>query len=1123
MKITTLLLTIGLFQVSASVKSQGNAVSISEKGISLEELFWKIQEESNFVFVFNEEHVNEYTNLDINLNGDLDKVLTQILSDKNLTYEKKHEVYVIKKAPIRVAEQQDGKRINVQGVVTDSEGVTLPMATVLVKGTTKGISTDAEGRYYLHSVPSNAVLVCSFVGYEIQEIPINGKTTINWKLKFQSNSLDDVTVVAFGTQKRESVVSSITTVSPMELKIPESDLTNALAGRVAGLIAYQRSGEPGEDNTEFFIRGVTTFGTGKADPLILIDGVEVTRYDLSRISADDIQSFSILKDASATSLYGARGANGVIYVKSKVGTEGKTRFSARFENSFSMSTKDVELADPITYMRLYNEAITTRNPLDEPKFSSEKISKTEKGLDPRQYPNVDWQDMLFKKFTQNQRYNLSASGGGKRAKFYVSGAYSKDNGILNVAKENNFNSNIEINRYLLRSNVNINVTKTTELVVRLNGTFEDYSGPLEGGSDTYKKVMRTSATLFHPFYQADKDNEFTDHILFGNHEAGAGYLNPYADMVKGYKEKDKSVLLAQVEINQDLSAITPGLRLHGKVQTSRTSDFGTTRQYNPFFYQYKPIETMDGPSFYLDELNEESGTDYLSYTELGKSVSSVNYQELVLRYNRTFNEKHDISSRFVGTRRETKTGNAGSLQLSLPGRNMGLAGSLAYGYDSKYFIEANFGYNGSERFHKSERFGFFPSIALGWVISNEEFMQPISHIISKMKFFGSYGLVGNDQIGRTQDRFFYLSEVNMNNGGQGYAFGTDLQYRKSGVSQSRYANKNITWEIGKKLNVGVDMKLIKDVHIVAEYFLNKRTNILQTRAYIPRTMGLQSTPQANVGSARSEGVDIGIDYNKSWNKDVWTTVRGNFTYSTSEFTTFEEPSYEDSPWRLHEGQKINQEWGLVAERLFIDDNEVQSSPRQDFGTYSGGDIKYKDINKDGVINNYDKVPIGLPKTPEIIYGFGVSQGYKSIDLSFFFQGSARSSFWIDANATAPFIGGAAPNQLLKAYADNHWSEDNRNLHALWPRLSAGNVGNNSQQSTYFMRSGAFLRLKSLQIGYTLPKNISNKLKLGKARFYLSGANLLTISSFKLWDPEMAGNGLAYPVQKVYNIGVNINF
>lgn len=1013
--------------------------------------------------------------------------------------------------------QQNDDSFTLRGTVTDEEGDPLPGVSIILVGTTRGVATDLDGTYMI-TVSYGDKLLVSFLGMDDQIITVDDDKELNIIMKEKGRELEELTVVAFAKQKKESVLSSISTIAPSELQIPSSNLTTSFAGRLAGVISYQRTGEPGEDNASFFIRGITTFGAGKKDPLILIDGVELTTNDLARLNTDDIESFSILKDASATALYGARGANGVIMVKTKEGVEGKVKLSIRIENAFSAPVSNVSLVkDPQLFMNMHNEAVRTRDPLGPLIYSNEKIANTGTG-NPYVYPFNDWQKMLFKDYTSNQRINLNVSGGGKVARYYVAASVNKDNGILKVDKRNNFNNNIDLKKYLLRGNMNINITPSTEMIFRFHGTFDDYNGPISGGTAVYNSVMRSNPVLFPIYFEPDDANMYTQHILFGNYGDG-NYNNPYAHLVKGYKEYNKTLVLAQVELNQDLDFILNGLSMRGMFNTTRYSHFDVTRFYNPFYYSVAYYDKTSD-KYFLTPLNEASGTEYLGYSEGQKDVYSTTYFEGALQYDTSIQELHNLNALLVLTSYEKRVGNSGSLQLSLPYRNLGLAGRLTYNYDTRYLLELNFGYNGSERFDQKHRFGFFPSIAAGYLISNEAFFEPFKNIISMLKLKATYGLVGNDEIGSSSDRFFYLSEVNMNNAGRGYAFGNERQYSKNGVSISRYADPQITWEKSYKQNYGIEFSLFDKVEIQVDHFREHRVNILQKRSYIPATMGLQATPQANIGEALGQGYEISLKYSQIFNNDFWATAMGNFTYATSEFSVYEEPSYENAPWLRSEGQKIGQPLGLIAERLFIDEYDVANSPIQEFGEYSGGDIKYKDINKDGIINSYDRVPIGFPTTPEIIFGFGASLGYKNFDSSFFFQGSGRSSFFISPTAITPFVNNQS---LLQMIADNYWSEDNRNTHAFWPRLSNYTITNNNQQSTHWMRNGSFMRLKTVELGYSIPKKWIDRIFLQKARLYLSGSNLFVLSSFKDWDVEMAGNGLGYPLQRVVNIGLNINF
>jgi len=1017
----------------------------------------------------------------------------------------------------------------IKGKVEDEEGNPLEGASVTLKGTQVGTQTDSKGEFSFPSIEPGSVLVISYTGYLNKEIEVKEEDDIQVILEVDPASLEEVVVVAFGQQKKTDMVGAVTTVKPDDLRVPSSNLTTALAGQASGVIAYQRSGEPGQDNADFFIRGVTSFGTGKVDPLIPIDGVELGVTELARLRPDDIESFSIMKDATSTALYGARGANGVIFVTTKQGLEGKAQISLRAESSLSQPTTDVELADPVTFMNLYNEALISRNPFEAPEYTQEKIDATEEGTHPVMFPATDWKETLFKDQTLNHRYNLNVRGGGKVARYYVAGSYAQDNGVLRVNGINNFNNNIDLKSYTLRANVNIDLTKSTELIVRLNGNFDDYTGPIEGGTALYKKVIRTNPVDFVPFYPKDEAHQHVQHIMFGG-LVERSFLNPYADMVSGYKDYTRSLMMAQMEIKQDLSFLTEGLRFRSMFNTNRISRFDIERAYNPFYYDFESFDRRTG-EYSIYAFNETSGTEFLDFTmnQDLRQQSSVFYLESALDYNRTFADKHSLSGLLVYIMRSDINAKANSLELSLPSRNLGLSGRTTYAYDSRYFLEFNFGYNGSERFHKDFRWGFFPSVGVAWSVSNEKFWEPLKDKVNNFRMRATYGLVGNDAIGSASDRFFYLSKVNMNSAARGFKFGNESQRNISGINVDRYANPLVTWETSYKTNLALELGFFNKVNVQADFFSEVRKSILMNRADIPSTMGLTADVRANVGEAAGRGMDISLDYSHSFSNQMWVQARGNFTYATNEYRIYEEPEYEKEWWKSRVGYGLNQPRGYIAERLFVDDEEGANSPAQDFGaTNIAGDIKYKDVNGDGVITELDQVPIGFPTVPEIIYGGGFSFGWKQLDVSAFFQGAAHSSFWMGGtvdNVTGPvnvqpFVGG---KQILKAFADSHYSLENPDIYARWPRLSIEDQSNNMQPSTWWLHNGEFLRLKQAEIGYSLSPQLAERLYMSSLRLYISGTNLWTLSGFKLWDVEMGGNGLGYPVQKVFNLGVNLTF
>ena len=1106
-------------------------LSLKMEGVRLSRVFDAIRQQTSYDFFYSDDQVDAGTIVSVNVeNATLDEALRAFMPPQ---YEYKIEgryIMINVKTPPpskplnpsspTTKPASGGKSRSVKGSVIDSQGLPIIGAVVMIDGTQKGFMTDQDGNYSIENVPDDASLRFSCLGYSDLVKPVNGSRVLNAILFEDSQTLEEAVAVAFGKQRKESVIGAVSSIKPDQLKAPASNLTTALAGNIAGIISFQRTGEPGADDASFFVRGVTTFGNNK-NPLILIDNIELTSTDLARLSPDDIESFSVMKDATATALYGARGANGVILVKTKEGRKGKSKVNIRYETSVSQPTQEVELVnDPVIYMTLHNEAIQTRDPLAPALYSQEKIAKTDKKHPSYKYPYTNWRELMLKDYALNHRLNLNVSGGGSVARYYVAASLKKDSGILNVEGDNNYNNNIDLTTYTLRSNVNVDITKTTELVIRLSGTFDEYTGPTNGGSATYSQIMSANPVLFPAKYDSEL-LPYATHVLYGNYAAG-DYLNPYAEMTKGYKEYGRANMGAQFELTRNFDFITKGLSARMLLNTNRISYYEMSRYCTPYYYSYVGFNTLKGEE-QIECLNPDIGTDYLNYSEGIKTVTAKTYFEGGINYNRDFS-RHGVSGMLVYQLTNNHQPNASTLQASLPYRNIGLSGRFTYNYDKRYFTEFNFGYNGSERFSKEKRFGFFPAGGLAWVVSNESFFRNIKPIVSNLKLRLSYGLVGNDDIG--SNRFLYLSQVNMNSSAYGYAFGLlENGYSRNGIAISRYENPDVGWEVARKTNIALELGIKDELSLTTELYHEYRDNILQPRSAIPASMGLASIPEANVGAAEGRGVDVELNYNKTFVNRSWLQVRANFTYAKSKYLKYEEDSFPNAPWKSHIGYSVNQAWGYIAESLFVDENEVLNSPAQ-FGNYMAGDIKYVDVCRDGVIDELDMVPIGYPTVPEIIYGFGFSYGFKGFDLSVFFQGLGNESFWISYNNVSPFFDTSSRignNQLAKFIADSHWSENNRDAYAVWPRLAPTMVENNNKRNTWFMRDGSFLRLKQLECGYTFPAKMTRIIGIENMRLYFSGSNLFCFSKFKLWDPEMGSDGLGYPIQRVINVGLNINF
>jgi TonB-linked SusC/RagA family outer membrane protein len=1019
----------------------------------------------------------------------------------------------------------------ITGSIFDETGEPVAGATITVKDVTGGVITDAYGKFSINAKPAD-VLEINFIGYQTHTVPVGEQRNFEIRLQPKTNELDEVTIVAFGKQKKESVVSSIATVNAKDLHVASSNLTASFAGKIPGLISFQTTGEPGADNAQFFVRGVTTFGY-KSDPLILIDGFEASTDDLARLQPDDIEAFSILKDAAATVLYGARGANGIISITTKTGQEGnKVKVSARFDVNIATPTSMLELLDGVSYMRLFNDARLSRHndqmlqfegdpSLITPMtawYSEEKIQATMRGDNPMIYPNIDWYDMLMKEQTVNSKANINLSGGGSLATFYVAVGYDNDTGLLKVDNQdnlNNFNSNIDIKRYSIRSNVVFKLGKTTTLDTRISGRFQKYNGPWRSATDIFNYVMDINPVEFPAIWTPDEKHLNVRHTLFGMADPQGGLVNPFAEMVRGYKQRDENAISAQATIRQDLDMLLKNLKFEFKASVSTNSISEQNRVYSPVYYALESVDELTG-AYTLFNINPDA-TGRLGDVEGNRDGETHYYFEGRFNWNESFGP-HNVGFMTVGVAEEKNltNGKNGTIYETLPERNLGNSSRFTYDYDSRYFLEASYGYNGSEKFDKSHRFGFFPAFGLGWMISNEPYysdrMKDIFQLL-KLKF--TYGKVGNDAIAERSGRFFFLSDIR--NGGGAYRWGSDFLNMHDGYSVTRYNNPNIQWEVSSIGNLGVELGLLDGMTLQVDLFKNTRDKIYWPRNNIPQTMGFETSISGNVGKVESQGLDGSLDYQHSFNPKTWLTARANMSYSKNKIVQTDEPAY-DEPYLYTVGRPVNQAWGYVAERLFVDQAEIDNSPSQTaFGEYMRGDIKYTDVNGDGVINSNDRIPIGYPTVPQIQYGFGASAGFDKVDFSFFFQGNEQVSFFIEPAKIAPLVDRRNAPAII---ARDSWSETNPDIHAFWPRLATYQISNNLQNSTWWLREGGFLRLKTVELGYSL--DFLRKFGSG-GRIYLNGENLFYFSSFKLWDPEMGGNGLSYPINRRFNIGVQLIF
>lgn len=993
----------------------------------------------------------------------------------------------------------------------DNKGEPLIGATVQQKGSSLGTITDTEGKFSFNVEKDKGVLVVSYIGFKVQEIPFDSSTN-HLKVIMQENDavLDEVVVVGAGTQKKVSVTGAIVSVKGSSLKIPSTSLSHAFAGRIAGVVAKQTSGQPGS-GSEFYIRGIGTFG-GRATPLILLDEVEISAGDLNYVPAENIESFSILKDASATAIYGSRGANGVMIVTTKTGEyNSKARINITVENSFNTLDKFPEFVDGARYMEIYNQASVSRG--GKPRYSAEDIERTASGFNPLLYPDIDWREVIFKDMAMRQRANINVSGGGSKAKYYMSLEATHEDGLLNTKKVYSWNNNINVMNYTFQNNITYKLTPSTTIKLNMNAQIRQTRGPNVNTVNLFNNILTTAPILFPVTYPQQQGVE---HIMFGNaYISGTNlYTNPYAQMLTSFQENNSNTLNMVLKIDQDLDFIAKGLKFNGWINFKNWSQSVFARSINPHFYGMKAdsFDPDDPSTDYELELLNTNGTDYISQGDVVKSTDQTFELQGALNYSTQLGE-HALTAMLLYRQREYRGNGA-----ALPNRNQGVSGRITWDYGHKYLAEFNFGYNGTERLSRKDRFGFFPAISLGWVVSGEKFFEPLTDYIDHFKLRGSYGLVGSDELASPGgSHYLYIDKIQDNNINYlQYKFGEAGTSTLGGPMLTYYAMPGLGWEKVKKLDIGFDLTLFKDWKLTFDYFKDRRYDIFMNRDAWPQSLGYHiAKPWANIGKMNNESVEFSLNYSKAISKKLNISLIANFTYNVNKIVYQDEPNY-PSVWQMAIGKPYQYTKGYIAEGLFQSQEEIDNSPQQNLGsTPRVGDIKYRDINGDGIISDTDMCMISkFNTTPRIQYGFGATINYKKFDFGIFFNGSGMRT--IMTNGMDPFLqsAGSGNRNVVKYIADNYFTEEKQNFDATYPRLGllTTDIANNRVPSTYWMRNGSFMRLKNLEVGYRIPYG----------RIYISGANLLTFSPFDLWDPELAGWN-SYPLQRTVNIGVQLNF
>jgi TonB-linked SusC/RagA family outer membrane protein len=994
--------------------------------------------------------------------------------------------------------------LQVTGIVKDEANEPLIGVNIIIKDNPGlGAITDMNGRFKIKAKGYD-VLCFSYIGYDKQEIPIKDRQVINIKMEpSQSSVLDEVTVTGTGIQKKATVTGAITTVDVNTLRHSGGSnisINNTLAGNVPGIIAIQYSGEPGQDTSEFWIRGISTFGASQK-ALILVDGFE---REMSELNIEDIESFSVLKDASATAIYGSKGANGVVLITTRQGHSGKVKIEAKVETTYNTRTRTPEYVDAYSYAQMMNEALITRN--REPKYTPKELEIIRMGLDQDLYPNVDWQDVLLKDGAWTETAKLNISGGGTTARYYLSGSFMNNEGMYKTddTLKNQYNTNSSLKRWNYRMNVDFDVTKTTMVTVGVSGWLSTQNDPGLGSDALWKSVMGQTPINMP--------------VIFSNGRIPAAgtseRTNPWVIATQtGYYEEWQNVIQTNATLDQKLDFITKGLKFTGRFGFDTYNNNYRNHKQWPEQWQAERQRDSNGEIVFKKVAEKQ-----LMFHESSASGNRRQFLEAILQYDRRFGD-HSVGGTLKYTQDEYVNTQSTAGYDWLPNRHMGLAGRITYGWKYRYMVDFNFGYNGSENFAPGNQFGFFPAYSVAWNIAEEPIIKKNLKWMNMFKLRYSYGKVGSDNIGT---RFPYLELFESRNP---YNWGDyNTPNVDNGQIYKQISSSGVTWEIATKHDIGVDFSLWDDRFTgTVDYFHETRDGIFMQRQSLPGTLGLSYlTPSANVGKVRSTGFDGNVAFKQDIG-NVSLTVRGNFTYSNNKILAADEAN-SAYPYIRDTGYRVNQAKGLIALGLFKDYDDIRNSPQQtEWGTVMPGDIKYKDVNSDGVINDSDRVPIGSTTRPNLIYGFGMSATWKGFDVNLHFQGAGKSSFFIDGFGVRPFSGGDWGN-ILTDVVGNYWSlGTNENPDAKYPRLTWQNNSNNNRESTYWLRDGSYLRLKTVEVGYTLPKNISRAILMNNVRIFFIGTNLLTFSKFKLWDPEMgSSNGQQYPLSKMLTLGLTVN-
>lgn len=1098
-----LLLLFSLFVFTLTVQGEVDIrfqkqITISLKNVTLKQTFRDLNIKTGLKFIYSPEDINENQKISVSFsNTPLEQVLKYILANTNATYTLKDNTVILRR---RLEDPKTKQQRTVNGEILDENGNYLANATIVTNVSNKEALSDIEGHFSLNVSPSDTELRISLLGYATKQINLTRKANYRIVLKDSTSALDEVVVVGFGTQRKASVVGAITTLEPKNLQMGTTrSMSNNLAGQLAGVIAVQRSGEPGYDNSNFWIRGISTFG-GNRGPLILVDGVE---RSLDNMDPEEIESFSILKDAAASAVYGVRGANGVILINTKRGKVGKPIVSARFEQGFTSPVQLPEFIGAADYLEVMNSIRTEAG--KEGLYSQEKIDNIRNGVDPDLYPDVNWLDAILKGHATNSRGNIGVNGGSDILRYSLVTSFYQEGGLIERDEKQAWDSSSKLSRYNVRSNVDVNISPTTLFRLNIGGFLQNRNRAPQSVDALFQEAFVIPPFVHPTIYST------------GQIPRTPQRSNPWALATQtGYERHSASKIESLFSVEQDLKFILEGLKARALFSFDRYSNTSVVRSKSPDYYNPAIGRDEDGN---LELVIDTYGQEFLGYSKGSDWGDKSTYLEGAITYGQFFG-KHNVEGLFLYNQRNYDNGDL------LPYRNQGIAGRFSYNYDNRYIAEFNFGYNGSENFSRGKRYGFFPSFALGWYISEESFMTEMKDVVSKLKLRGSYGLVGNDRLdGR---RFAYITTINE---GAGYSWGLNNDFKRNGRMEGDQGNSNLTWETVAKSNIGLELGLGGAVDLQIDLFNEDRSNIFMQRRSIPGSSGFTTMPWANFGKVNNKGVDISLDVNKALNEHTFVSVRGTFTYAMNKIIEQDEPTIIVGSSRSSTGKSIGQLFGLIDDGLFTADDFVDIEnnilrddiPRHTFGPVRPGDIKYQDLNGDGVIDALDRRAIGGTEDPQIVYGFGANIRYKAFDFGFFLQGVTNTHRIVGGSNFIPGSANGAMGNMFTNVQDR-WTLDSPRQDVFYPRLSDYQSANNNMESTWWLRDMGFIRLRNVEVGYSMPSSWLNRANIQNCRIFARGNNLLTFSDFKLWDPELGvNNGLRYPIMKSISVGLELSF